>query len=112
MSGPSDSVRSVSAREAWEMSQRGDVTILDLRTRAERRRYGWPPGVRKVSLTLHMWRPRGEQYIYMCQHANRSKLTGRNGAAEIERGWQGWIDADLPVSTRSPSAIPPPQEQP
>jgi len=79
------------------MAQRGDVTILDLRTRAERRRHGWPPGTRKVSLAWHAWRPRGEDYAYLCQHANRSKLTGRNGAAEVEDGWKGWLAAGLPV---------------
>ena len=79
------------------MAQRGEVTILDLRTRAERRRYGWPPGARKVSLTWHAWRPRGDRFVYLCQHANRSKLTGRNGAAEVEHGWKGWLAAGLPI---------------
>lgn len=97
MSAPSKRVRSVPAAEAWDMAHRGEVTILDLRTRAERRRFGWPPGARKVSLTWHTWRPRSGDHVYLCQHANRSKLTGRNGAAEVEAGWKGWVAAGLPV---------------
>ena len=99
MSGPSKRIRSVSAAQAWAMAESGEVTLLDLRTRAERRRFGWPPGARKVSLTWHAWRPRDERFVYLCQHANRSKLTGRNGAAEVEGGWQGWLAAQLPVES-------------
>lgn len=83
--------------EAWARARDGEVEILDLRTRAERRRYGTPPGVRKVSLLRHVLAPRGPDTVYLCQHANRSKLTGRRGAAEIAGGWTAWRDADLPV---------------
>ena len=88
---------SVSAAEAWARVQRGEAEILDLRTRLERRRYGWPPGSRRVSLLRHGLRPGGSETIYLCQHANRSKLTLHRGAAEIAGGWNGWIDAGLPV---------------
>jgi hypothetical protein len=35
--------------------------------------------------------------IYLCQHANRSTLTGRRCAGEVRDGWQGWLDAGLPI---------------
>ncbi len=88
---------SVPASEAWARVQRGEAEILDLRTKLERRRYGWPPGATRVSLLRHSLRPRGPATIYLCQHANRSKLTLHRGAAEITDGWNGWLDAGLPV---------------
>ena len=90
-------VRACSPTEAWAASQAGELRILDLRTRAERRRYGWPPGSRKVSLLWHVLLPRGPDVTYLCQHANRSKLTGRRGAPEIAGGFVGWEQAGLPV---------------
>lgn len=89
--------REVSAAEAWAASQRGEAQILDLRTRVERRQHGWPPGARRVSLLRHIAWPRPSDAIYLCQHANRSKLTLWRGAAEIEDGWKGWESAGLPV---------------
>ena len=68
--------------------QSGEVRLLDLRTAAERRRYGWPPGAPSVSLARHIAAPGGADVIYLCQHANGSKLTARNGAAEVEHGWR------------------------
>lgn len=70
---------------------------MDLRTRVERRRYGWPPGASRVSLLRHVAWPRRLGAIYLCQHANRSKLTLWRGAAEIADGWKGWESAGLPV---------------
>lgn len=91
------SAREVSAGEAWEAAQSGEAQILDLRTRAERRQYGWPPGARRVSLLRHIAWPQPPGAIYLCQHANRSKLTLWRGAAEIADGWKGWDAASLPV---------------
>jgi rhodanese-related sulfurtransferase len=90
-------VESLPAREAWRRANAGDVEILDLRTRAERRHYGAPPGARKVSLLRHLVWPRSAGTVYLCQHANRSKLTGWRGAPEIEGGWAAWTKAGLPV---------------
>ena len=90
-------VRSVSAREAWDAVRRGDARLLDLRTELERRRYGWPPGAARVSLARHVLWPGGAETIYLCQHANRSKLTGRRGAAEVAGGWPAWMKAKLPI---------------
>ncbi len=88
---------SVSPAEAWRLAQRGDAEILDLRTEAERRRYGMPPGARPVSLARHALRPEGAGTIYLCQHAVRSKLALRNGAAEVAGGFAAWRRAGLPV---------------
>ena len=90
-------VPSIPAAEAWARVQRGEARLLDLRTEVERRRYGWPPGAQRVALAQHVVRPGGPDTIYICQHANRSKLTGRRGAGEVRDGWQGWLDAGLPV---------------
>lgn len=90
-------VPSIPAADAWARVQRGDARLLDLRTEFERRRYGWPPGAPRVSLAQHIARPGGPDTIYLCQHANRSKLTCRGGASEVQDGWQGWLDAGLPV---------------
>jgi rhodanese-related sulfurtransferase len=96
-------VRSVAAADAWRSFERGETDLLDLRTGLERRLYGWPPGVKRVSLTRHILFPRGRDAIYLCQHANRSKLTGRRGAAEVEGGWPGWQAADLPIQRTAPA---------
>jgi rhodanese-related sulfurtransferase len=92
-----DSGRSIPATEAWARVQRGEAEILDLRTTLERRRYGWPPGARQVSLRRHALHPGGPDTIYLCQHARRSKLTLHQGAAEIANGWNGWLNAELPI---------------
>ena len=89
--------RSLSPNEAWELVQRGEARILDLRTTPERRHYGAPPGVEHVSLARHAASPEGPPAIYLCQHAVRSKLTLRNGAAEVEGGFVAWERAGLPV---------------
>ena len=94
---PRRAVRSIAAADAWAAVQRGDARILDLRTELERSRYGWPPGAPRVSLARHVARPHGDDTIYLCQHANRSKLTGRRGAAEVEGGWPAWQAAGLPI---------------
>lgn len=73
---PAASVPSIPATEAWARLQRGEARLLDLRTQAERRRYGWPPGAPRVSLARHIARPGGPDTIDLCQHADRSKLTG------------------------------------
>jgi rhodanese-related sulfurtransferase len=99
--GARSGVRQLEASEAWARAQADGVEILDLRTRAERRRHGAPPGSRKVSLLRHVLAPRGSDAVYLCQHANRSKLTGRRGAPEIAGGWEAWQEAELPVEWRS-----------
>jgi rhodanese-related sulfurtransferase len=84
------------------MASHGQVRLLDLRTEFERRRYGWPPGAPRVSLARHIVWPRGTDTIYLCQHANRSKLTGRRGAAEVAGGWVAWQAAGMPVERSRP----------
>ena len=84
--------------EAWQLVERGEARILDLRTATERRRYGAPPGLEPVSLANH-GAPAGmlPETIYLCRHAVRSKLTQRRGAAEIEGGFVAWREAGLPI---------------
>ncbi|HEV3408607.1 MAG TPA: rhodanese-like domain-containing protein [Gaiellaceae bacterium] len=89
--------RSLPARDAWDLVQRGEARLLDLRTAAERRRYGAPPGAEHVSLARHVASPEGRDAIYLCQHAVRSKLTLRNGASEVDGGFVAWERAGLPV---------------
>ena len=89
--------KSMTPREAWEAAERGEVKILDLRTQVERRRYGAPPGAIPVSLGRHIAAPEPPPAVYLCQHAVRSKLTGRHGAPEVEGGFVAWVKADLPV---------------
>jgi CIC family chloride channel protein len=88
----------LTAEQAWAAASRGEVAILDLRTEAERRRYGWPPGAPRVSLLRHLIWPGGPRTVYLCQHAVRSRLTLWRGAAHIEGGWAAWRNAGLPVS--------------
>jgi len=92
-------IRSLEAGAVWEAAQRGELRILDLRTAAERRRYGAPPGAVPVSLAQHVLHPEGPDAVYLCQHAVRSKLTGRRGAAEVAGGFVAWRDAGLPVES-------------
>ena len=89
--------RSIDPREVWQALKRGEARLLDLRTELERRRYGAPPGAIPVSLAKHTVKPDGEKAIYLCQHAVRSKLTMRNGAAEVAGGFVAWERAGLPV---------------
>jgi rhodanese-related sulfurtransferase len=93
--------RSLSPHEAWAALERGEARLLDLRSRAERRRYGAPPGARRVSLARHSLRPEGADAIYLCQHAARSKLALHRGAAEVAGGFVAWRQAGLPVETVS-----------
>jgi rhodanese-related sulfurtransferase len=97
---PDRCVPSVSPGQAWELVQRGDARLLDLRTELERNRYGWPPGAPRVSLARHIAWPGAANTIYLCQHANRSKLTAWRGAAEVAGGWPAWQAADLPIERR------------
>lgn len=96
-------IRSIAPERAWELVGRGEAQLLDLRTELERRRYGWPPGAPRVSLTRHVAWPGGADTIYLCQHANRSKLTARRGAAEVAGGWPAWQAAGLPIA-RTPAS--------
>ena len=89
--------RSIDPREVWQALERGEARLLDLRTELERRRYGAPPGAIPVLLAKHTVKPEGERAIYLCQHAVRSKLTMRNGAAEVAGGFLAWERAGLPV---------------
>ena len=83
--------------EVWQRIERGEAKLLDLRTAAERRRYGAPPGAVAVSLARHVANPEGAPAVYLCQHAVRSKLTLRKGAAEVAGGFAAWKKAGLPV---------------
>lgn len=89
--------RELDPHEAWRALQRGELRLLDLRSAAERRRFGAPPGAEPVSLPRHVLAPRAEGCAYLCQHAVRSKLTGWRGAAEIAGGFAAWSQAGLPV---------------
>jgi rhodanese-related sulfurtransferase len=89
--------RSLSPAEAGGRVERGEARILDLRTKAERRRYGAPPGAEPASLVRQALRPRGPDTIYLCQHAVRSKLTLHRGATEVAGGFAAWREAGLPV---------------
>jgi rhodanese-related sulfurtransferase len=90
-------VSGISPELAWERVRQGKARLFDLRTELERRRYGWPPGIPRVSLTRHIAWPDAEPTIYLCQHANRSKLTAWRGAAEVAGGWPAWQAAGLPI---------------
>ena len=83
--------------EVWKRVEHGEARILDLRTAAERRRYGAPPGAERVSLARHVARPEAPPAVYLCQHAVRSKLTRRRGAPDVEGGFVAWEAAGLPV---------------
>lgn len=87
---------SVSPQQAWQESQDTDRPILDLRTRLERRTFGWPPGSVKVSLFWHALRP-DRDGLYLCQHAVRSKLPASRGAREITGGFVAWLADGQPV---------------
>jgi rhodanese-related sulfurtransferase len=89
--------RSLQPEAAWATVERGEATILDLRTRIERRRYGAPRFAKSVSLAKHLVSPEGPGAIYLCQHAVRSKATLRRGAAEVAGGFSAWKKAGLPV---------------
>lgn len=91
--------------DAWRAVQGDGAQLFDLRTELERRRYGWPPGVKRVSLGRHILFPGGPGAIYLCQHANRSKLTGWRGAAEVAGGWPAWRDSGLPIEHNVPPAL-------
>ena len=88
---------SISPAEAWARVERGEGRLLDLRTHAERRHYGAPPGAEAVSLARHAAAPEGPDAIYLCQHAVRSKLTLRNGAVDVAGGFVAWERAGLPI---------------
>jgi rhodanese-related sulfurtransferase len=88
--------RSVSPETAWDESRATGRPILDLRSRAERRRFGRPPGSVKVSLFRHALMP-ASGAIYLCQHAVRSKVPAARGGKEVEGGFVAWQAAGLPV---------------
>jgi rhodanese-related sulfurtransferase len=89
--------RSLEPEAVWAAVERGEARVLDLRSGIERRRYGAPPGAKPVSLAKHTASPEGPGAIYLCQHAVRSKLTLRRGAAEVAGGFVAWKKAGLPV---------------
>lgn len=89
-------LRTIPAEEAWQETGTTGRPILDLRTRAERRRFGYPPGSVKVSLLWHTVAPRRDA-IYLCQHAVRSKLPASRGAREIAGGFVAWERSGLPI---------------
>jgi rhodanese-related sulfurtransferase len=93
---PAPGSRAVPPEQVWALLAEGRVRVLDLRTGLERRRYGAPPGSRRVSLLRHAIRPDPEA-IYLCQHAVRSKAPVRRGAREVAGGFVAWLRAGLPV---------------
>jgi len=91
-------MKSLDPKTVLERVRTGELRLLDLRTKAERKRYGAPPGAEHVSLARHLVRPEGPGTVYLCQHAVRSKLTLRNGAAEVAGGFAAWRHAGLPLA--------------
>ena len=89
-------VRAVSAEHAWQETQSSGRPILDLRTRAERRKFGYPPGSVKVSLLRHALAP-SRDAMYLCQHAVRSKLPASRGASEVAGGFVAWKRDGQPI---------------
>ncbi len=89
--------RALTVQEAWDAVREGHAQILDLRTRVERRRYGWPPGAKRASLLWHSLFPRRPGVIYLCQHAVRSKVPAARGAPEVKGGFVEWEKAGLPI---------------
>jgi rhodanese-related sulfurtransferase len=89
-------MEAISPQQAWQESQDTGRPILDLRTRLERQRLGWPPGSVKVSLLWHALVP-DRNAIYLCQHAVRSKLPASRGAREIAGGFVAWLADGQPV---------------
>lgn len=89
--------QSLEPEAVWAAVERGEARLLDLRSGIERRRYGAPPGAKPVSLAKHTASPEGPGAIYLCQHAVRSKVTLRRGAAEVAGGFVAWKKAGLPV---------------
>jgi hypothetical protein len=55
------------------------------------------PAQRRASLTRHIAWPLGANSVYLCQHANRSKLTAWRGAAEVAGGWPARQTTGLPI---------------
>ena len=92
-----DVARSLEPEAVWAAVERGEARVLDLRSGIERRRDGAPPGAKPVSLAKHTASPEGPGAIYLCQHAVRSKVTLRRGAAEVAGGFVAWKKAGLPV---------------
>ena len=79
MASSSAATRAIAPEVVWAAVEGGQAELLDLRTTAERRRFGAPPGAKPVSLAKHMANPRGTGVVYLCQHAVRSKWTLRRG---------------------------------
>ena len=90
-------MKSLDPNTVLERVRAGELRLLDLRTKAERKRYGAPPGAEHVSLARHVMHPEGPGTVYLCQHAVRSKATLRAGAAEVAGGFAAWTRAGLPV---------------
>lgn len=95
--GGSREARSLDVEAVWAALERGDTRLLDLRSQTERQRHGAPPRAEPVSLAAHVAKPEGPGVVYLCQHAIRSKLTLRRGAAEVAGGFIAWKRAGLPV---------------
>ena len=89
-------VRALSAEQAWQETETSGRPILDLRTRAERQKSGYPPGSVKVSLLRHALAPNRDA-IYPCQHAVRSKLPASRGATEVAGGFVTWRQSGQPI---------------
>jgi len=89
-------VRAISPEQARQEAETSGRPILDLRTRAERRQFGYPPGSVKASLVWHALAPKRDA-IYLCQHAVRSKLPASRGAREIAGGFVAWRRDGQPV---------------
>ena len=100
-------VRAISAEHAWQETQSSGRPILDLRTRAERLRFGRPPGSVKGSLLWHALVPNREA-ISHCQHAVRSKLPAFRGATEVGGGFVAWKSSGQPAGGDSLCVVAPP----
>ena len=76
------------------------LRLLDLRTRAEPAVLGAPPGAQPVGLLRHVLHPQGEDAVYLCAHAVRSRWALRRGAAQVDGGFRRWRAERLPVVGR------------
>ena len=115
--------RLLSASKAWLMAKGGEITIVDVRSRAEWRRTGVPEGARKVTIhnqegekgfiremTRALDGDRGRPIALICARGNRSKrafnILEKAGFTQVYnvgegmlgRGYaKGWIQSGLPI---------------
>lgn len=118
------SAEHLTAREAWEQAQQGELTIVDIRRPEEWRQTGTPQGAIRLSFETHPAGPEGfvrdlstalgddrtKPFAIICRTGNRTGLllpflqaNGFTAARAIPEGMvgsragRGWLRHDLPV---------------